>query len=170
METARIIASHTPVYVWLLFVLLVVLGGRRLQPRRTHLMVAALAPACFAVWSISSAGLLFVGGDEREVVLAWTVPFMAGAISRAICTRPRWTHVAGWTFQCAATALPLALYMLLWVTRYGLGIWAGFVPAVADDLALVGLALAAAAAGRSLADLAPLFAMALRHRNAGSLR
>jgi hypothetical protein len=54
--------------------------------------------------------------------------------------------------------------MLLWATRYGLGIWAGFVPAMADPLGLAGLALSALTAGRTLADFIPPLTTALRLR------
>jgi hypothetical protein len=74
--------------------------------------------------------------------------------------------VHGWIFQYAATALPLTFYMLLWATRYGLGIWAGFVPAMADTLGLAGLALSAFTAGRTSADFLPPLATALRVRKA----
>jgi hypothetical protein len=57
--------------------------------------------------------------------------------------------------------------MLLWATRYGLGIWAGFVPLMADTLKLAGLALSALTAGRTLADFLPALATALRVRKAG---
>jgi hypothetical protein len=70
--------------------------------------------------------------------------------------------VHGWIFQYAATRLPLTLYLLLWSTRYGLGIWAGFVPAMAGTLGVVGLALSAFTAGRTLADFLPPLVTALR--------
>ena len=167
MENASIIATRTPIYAWLVLALLLFLGVRRLKPRRTHLALAALAPLGFFAWSVLTAGLLFVGEDKGTAVLAWAVAFLTGALSGPIRTVPRPTHIHGWTFQYAATALPLALYMLLWATRYGLGIWAGFVPAMADALGLAGLALSALTAGRTLADFIPPLATALRFRKAG---
>jgi hypothetical protein len=49
MGSARIILMHTPLYVWVLFALLIFLGARRLKPRRTHLALAALAPWAFSL-------------------------------------------------------------------------------------------------------------------------
>ncbi|HEX8258046.1 MAG TPA: hypothetical protein VF589_10465 [Allosphingosinicella sp.] len=167
METASIIATHTPVYVWLVLALLLFLGVRRLKPRRTHLALAAPAPLGFLTWSVLAAGLLFFGGDKETSVVAWGVAFLTGALSGPIRTVPSPKHMHGWVFEYSATELPLTLYMLLWATRYGLGIWAGFVPAMADALGLAGLALSALTAGRTLADFIPPLATALRVRKAG---
>jgi hypothetical protein len=167
METAGIIVTHTPLYVWLLLALLLVLGARRLKARRAHLAVAALAPVSFLAWSLVSAAMLLSSGDEGAVAVAWSVAFLAGALSGPIRTVPRPAHVHGWTFDYAATPLPLTLYMLLWATRYGLGIWAGFVPSMADTLGLAGLALSAFTSGRTVADFVPPLATAIRFRKAG---
>jgi hypothetical protein len=167
METASIIATHTPVYVWLVLALLLCLGVRRLKPRRTHLALAALAPLGFLMWSVLGAGLLFFGGNKGAAVVAWGVAFLIGALSGPFRTVPRPTHVHGWVFEYAPTVLPLTFYMLLWATRYGLGIWAGFEPVMADTLGLVGLTLSALTAGRTAADFIPPLATALRVRRAG---
>ena len=166
METARIIVTHTPLYVWVLFALLLFLGVRRLKPRRTHLALAALAPMAFFTWSVLAAGLLVFRGDKATAVVVWGLAFSAGALSGAIRTVPRPSHVQGWIFQYAATALPLTIYMLIWATRYGLGIWAGFVPAMAGTLGIAGLTLSVLTAGRTLADFLPPLATALRVRKA----
>ena len=168
MHTVHIIVAHTPLYVWLVLALLLFLGVRRLKPRRTHLAVAALAPAGFFVWSVATAGLLFLGGEKGTAIVAWPLAFLGGALSGAIRTVPRPSHVHGWIFQYEATRLPLTLYMLLWSTRYGLGIWAGFVPAMAAILGVAGLALSAFTAGRTLADFLPALSTALRVQKAGS--
>jgi hypothetical protein len=167
MEMTRIIILHTPIYVWVLLALLLFLGVRRLEPRRTHLALAALAPMGFFTWSALAAGLLFFGGGKGTALVAWPVAFLAGALSGPIRTVSRPTHVHGWVFEYAPTALPLTLYMLLWATRYGLGIWAGFKPAMADTLGLVGLTLSAVTAGRTAADFIPPLATALRVRRVG---
>ena len=168
MHIVRIIIIHTPLYVWLVLGLLLFMGIRRLKPRRTHLALAALAPAIFFTWSATAAALIYFGGDNQAPVVAWAIAFLAGALSSPIRTVPRPVHVHGWIFQYSATRLPLTLYMLLFATRYGLGIWAGFVPAMADTLGLTALALSAFTAGRTLADFVPPLATALRASGAGS--
>lgn len=162
MDTAQIILTHTPLYVWMVLALLLFLGVRRLKPRRTHLAVAALAPAGFFLWSVATAALLFLGGDKGAAIIAWPLAFFSGALSGPIRTVSRPAHVHGWIFQYAATRLPLTLYSLLWATRYGLGIWAGFVPAMAGTLGVVGLAISAFTAGRTFADFLPPLVIALR--------
>ncbi len=169
MDTAHIIVTHTPRYVWVVLALLLFLGIRRLHPRTTHLALAALAPAGFFVWSVATAGVLFLGGDKGAALVAWPLAFLGGALSGPIRTVPRPSHVHGWIFQYAATRLPLTLYMLLWATRYGLGIWAGFVPAMAGTLGVAGLALSAFTAGRTLADFLPPLLTVLRVQRSGLL-
>ena len=155
MDLLRIILAHTPIYVWAVLVLLLVMGIRRLRPRRTHLAKAALAPAGFFLWSLVTAAMMFVHLHAWTVVVCWGIAFAAGASSGPIRTVPRPAHVEGWVFVYSATWQPLAFYMLLFATRYGLGIWAGFVPSMADTLGLVGLSLSAFTAGRTVADFIP---------------
>ena len=76
METTRIILLPTPIYVWVLFALLLFLGVCRLRPRRTHLALAALAPMGFFTWSASTAGLLFFGGGKGSALVAWPIAFL----------------------------------------------------------------------------------------------
>jgi hypothetical protein len=170
MDIAHIILTHTPLYVWMILALLLVLGIRRLRPRRTHLALAALAPAAFFIWSVATAAALFFGGHQDAAIVAWPLAFIGGALSGPIRTVPRPTHVHGWIFQYAATRLPLTLYVLLWSIRYGLGIWAGFMPAMTGTLALAGLTLSALTAGRTLADFLPPLLHALRVKKAGPLQ
>ena len=128
------------------------MGVRRLKPRRTHLAMAALAPAGFLIWSISAAALMLFHLQPWVVLACWGVAFAAGAGSGRVRTVPPPRHVHGWVFIYAATWQPLAFYMLLFAARYGLGIWAGFVPEKADSLSLAAVSLSAFTAGRTLAD------------------
>lgn len=168
VETRRIIVTHTPPYVWGIFALLLFLGVRRLKPRRTHLALAALAPTGFFIWSIAAEGSLLVSGGGWAVVVTWTAAFLVGAMSGPVRTVPRPVHVDNWVFDYSATRLPLTFYMALFVTRYGLGIWAGFVPTMAGTVALLSVGLSALTAGRTLADFLPPLAVALRDRRAAA--
>jgi hypothetical protein len=161
MRIVGITLAHTPVYVWAVLALLVVLGVRRLRPRQTHLAKAALAPAGFFIWSMATAALMFGRLDAWAVVACWGIPFAAGAASGRVRTVARPKHVSGWVFIYSASLQPLAFYMLLFAARYGLGIWAGFVPSAADVSALLGLSLSAFTAGRTLGDFIPPLITAL---------
>jgi hypothetical protein len=165
MEIARIIIEHTPVYVWLVLLLLLVMGGRRLKPRRTHLALAAVAPGGFLVWSLSTAAMMSLASGPWPVLACWGLGFALGAASGPIRTVPRPTHLGGWEFVYCATWQPLAFYMLLFVARYGLGIWAGFVPSLATGLSFAGLSLSAFTAGRTATDFIPPFMTALARKN-----
>jgi hypothetical protein len=161
MEIARIIITHTPAYVGLVFLLLLVMGVRRLKPRRTHLALAALAPAGFLIWSLSTAAMMLLTEDPWPALASWGLGFALGVASRPIRTVPRPTHLGGWHFVYCATWQPLAFYMLLFIARYGLGIWAGFVPSLASYLSVVGLGLSAFTAGRTVTDFIPPLVTAL---------
>lgn len=164
METAWIIVTHTPAYVWLVFLLLLVMGGRRLKPRRTHLALAALAPGGFLIWSLSTAAMMLLAANPWPVLTCWGLAFAIGAASRPIRTVPRPMHLGGWHFVYSASRQPLAFYMVLFFARYGLGIWAGFVPALASQLNLIGLSLSAFTAGRTVTDFIPPLLTALARR------
>jgi hypothetical protein len=167
MPIAGIIVAHTPLYVWAILALLLVLGFRRLKPRRTHLGRAALAPLGFLTWSAITAASLLLG-NGWPVGIAWASGFLLGMVSAPIRTVPRPVHVEGWVFDYSATRLPLILYMLLFLIRYALGIWAGFVPVMADTLALAGLFLSALTAGRTFIDFLPPLRTALEAGRSGS--
>jgi hypothetical protein len=160
MTKVHIVLAHTPIYVWAVFVLLLGMGCRRNRPRRTHLALAALAPGGFLVWSLATGAIMFAHLQGWVVVACWAIAFAAGASSGSLRTVPRPTHVEGWVFVYSATWQPLAFYMLLFSARYGLGIWAGFVPSAAETLNLIGLSLSAFTAGRTLADFIPPFVTA----------
>ncbi|HEX8585870.1 MAG TPA: hypothetical protein VF680_15855 [Allosphingosinicella sp.] len=170
MGIVWIIVTHTPSYVWAVFVLLLVIGVRRLRPRRTHLAMAALAPGGFLVWSLATATLMSADLHGWTVVACWGIFCAAGAGSYPMRTVPRPVHVGGWVFVYSATWQPLAFYMLLFAARYGLGIWGGFVPSMADTLGLVGLSLSAFTAGRTVADFIPPMLTALARTKAGAVR
>lgn len=165
----RNIFAHTPSYVWALLALLLVMGFRRLRQRRTHLALAAIAPLGSLVWSLVTAASLFAHLHPLAILSCWGIAFAAGAGSARIRTVPRPVHDGGWVFVYSATWQPLAFYMLLFVLRYGLGIWEGLVPAMSDTLGLVGISLSALTAGRTTADFIPPMMTAIASTRAGQV-
>lgn len=161
LELAPRILAGTPPWVWAVLLLLVVLGARRLKPKRTRLATAALAPAAFVVWSLSGALALARAGSPGLAPAVWVGALGAGALTVLIHRGPRPAHLGGGLFAFPATAAPLLLYLAVFWARYALGVWAALEPALAFELGLIAVAISAATAGRFLADFAPLLRTAL---------
>ena len=154
---AGIVLVHTPPYVWFLLLAALVLGARRLKPRRTHLAAAALPPGLFLIGGIYSAASS--GADPGSVALLWGACFAIGAASSPVRLVRRPRQVSGFVFDFAATAWVLAAYLLIFAAHYALGIWAGFAPQLSPRLSLAGLGLSALTAGRTSADFTLLVHM-----------
>ncbi len=156
MELAGRVVSGTPAWVWAVLVLLIVLGWRRLKPRRTRLALAALAPTAFLLWSLTTAAGLGDAAGIREVWGVWVAAFAAGAASAPIRLGPRPTPLPDGAFLFPGTPFPLIVYAGVFTARYTLGVTAAFRPDLANALGLAGLAISAVTAGRFAADLALL--------------
>ena len=149
-----IVLVHTPGYVWLLLSAALLMGTRRLTPRRTHLAAAALPPSLFLVGGLYSAASM--AANAAMVAAVWAVCLAVGAASGAVRLVPRPRQVSGFVFDFAPTAWPLAAYLFIFAAHYGLGIWAGLVPSLSPRLSFAGLALSALTAGRTSADFLAL--------------
>lgn len=66
MDIAHRILSGTPTFVWFILAGLLMLGVRRLSPRRTHIAVAAAAPIDFTAWRLATIAC-FRSGACRSV-------------------------------------------------------------------------------------------------------
>lgn len=155
MTYVGLVVQNTPVWVYGIFALLLYLGLSRLRPRRSHLLRALLAPLAFFVWSLWSAVSAATTSAQPQLVgLIWLALFLLGWWScRFHFGGPRPKHLGGGDFLFGATVVPLAAYMLLFWTRFGLEVWAGFAPWRASALLLIGIGLSAATAGRTWGDL-----------------
>lgn len=151
-----IVLGRTPIWVWVVLALLITLGIRRLKPRRTRLVVAAIAPVAFAIWSLMGVYAAARSGSAATVLAVWAVSGALGAMSALVHRGPRPAHLGGGVFLFCGTVAPLLIYMGVFWTRYGLAVWAGFQPELAVPLTLAAVAISAATAGRFLADFAPL--------------
>lgn len=152
-----LVIKGTPPWVWAVLVLLIVLGVRRLKPRRTHLGVTVIAPVAFMLWSLTGVAAAMRLGDGGLVIGIWAAALALGMLSAFIFKRRRPAYLGGGVFLFAASAVPLLIYMIVFWTRYGLGVWAAFEPALSFRLTLAAVAISAATAGRFAADFAPLF-------------
>ncbi len=163
-----IVAVNTPWWVYAVLAFLLVLGVRRLKPRRNPLVVAALAPGGFLVWSAVAAIALARAEPALLVAATRGTGFVLGALSAPVRLVPRPVPVARGVFLFAPSLVPLAAYMLIFWTRYGLEVWAAFVPRLDTELAFAGLTISALTAGRTVGDFLPLVRQTLSADAPGS--
>jgi len=147
-----IVLRETPIWAYGVFVILVLLGLRRLQTRHRSLLSASIAPGVFLVWSVSSAiGFGLLNGWLLATAL-WGL-FLAGGLAsfRFFSPSPvRW--VSANEFAFAGTPGPLMFYMSVFFARYGLAVWAGFQPQHVTIASAAALAISGFTAGRTSGD------------------
>lgn len=148
--------TRTPPYVWAILAFLMFLGIRRLKPRRIPLRIAAAAPIGFFAWSLATVVSLASRGDPLPVLATAILALIVGAASARIRNVPRPEPLPGGVFAFAGTAVPLIVYMAVFVAKYALQVWGAIVPASAGIAALIGLALTTAITGRTAADFIAL--------------
>jgi hypothetical protein len=156
IELVPRILAGTPPWVWAVLALLVFLGTRRLKPKRTHLAVAAIAPVAFTIWSLTAVLAAARAGSAGLVIGVWAAALAGGALTALVHRGPRPTHEGAGVFLFRASAVPLLIYLSVFIARYGLGVWSALEPDRARTLGLIAIAISAATAGRFIADFLPL--------------
>jgi len=127
-ETLSQILTHTPVWVWVLFIFLIARGVKARKPATVTLEKLAIIPAIFLFWDIYDLVV------HRQLTLStfalWIAGILAGAalgfvlIKRVSTTRaaaPRSIHR-----QADYSALPLM--MLAFLVKYVLGVMTAMSP------------------------------------------
>jgi hypothetical protein len=157
------ILTHTPRWVYALFLVLLVLGISQLAGRRAGLRRVSLLP-------LAMLGLSLYGVVSSFPALPWALlPWAAGvglAVS-AVLTRPlpAGTSYDPMTrrFALPGSALPLALMMGIFLTKYVVGVSLAFSPALSQSAsyATTVSALTGAVSGIFLGRAARLWRLAL---------
>ncbi|WP_446028628.1 DUF6622 family protein [Lelliottia amnigena] len=128
METLPQILTHTPVWVWILFVFLITRGIKARQPATVTLEKLAIIPAIFLIWDIYDLVM------HRQLTLStfalWIAGILAGAalgyvlskhVSATRAAAPRSIHR-----QADYSALPFM--MLAFLVKYALGVMTAMSP------------------------------------------
>lgn len=133
MEMLGQILLHTPIWVYVLFVYLVMRGIRARKAGETTLLKLAIIPALLTIWGVTDLTRLY--GLNLLSLCPWTVAFAAGALigwmllrgqrldidrSRGIIRRPP-----------DFTVLPLVL--LAFAAKYAFGVIAAAAPAMLTE-------------------------------------
>lgn len=127
------ILAHTPRWVFALFAMLVWLGAKQLFAGGVSLTRIALMP--IAMTALSVYGVLSGFGDSPMALMAW-----AGAAALMLWTvlqrpLPAGTRydAAARRFQVAGSAVPLALMMGIFATKYAVGVLLAMHPELAHQ-------------------------------------
>lgn len=162
------ILTNTPKWVFVLFVALVWLGLKQMLPRRAGLNRITIMP--LAMTGLSLLGVTSAFGESPQALLTW----MAGAavaftLNFQIPASAQVQYDAtNRRFQLPGSAVPLALFMGIFFTKYAVGISMGVQPALAHNasFALIVGALYGAFSGVFLSRAAKLWRIALAQANA----
>lgn len=135
------VVSHTPVWVWALLAGLVALGASQLRDRNASLLRTQLMPLGMAAFSV--IGVLSAFGVSAAVAAQAGGAWLAAAISTAALalwlqpTAPQGTRYArsSRSFHLPGSAMPLALILGIFLTKYFVGVELAMQPGLARDTA-----------------------------------
>jgi hypothetical protein len=163
------ILTHTPKWVFVLFVALVWLGVKQMLPRRVGLNLSAalpLAMTCLSLFGVTSAF-----GDAPQALLTWAAgAAVAFVLNFQISSANQASYDAtSRSFQVPGSVVPLALFMGIFFTKYAVGVSMGVQPSLAHNsgFALCIGALYGVFSGIFLARAAKLWRIALTQTNGG---
>lgn len=115
------IISHTPLWVWAIFVALLWLGGSQLLPRRVTLRRITLIPV--AMSGLSLYGVTSAFGSNPLALACWMLALLATLIAATGRTLPAGAryHPADRHFSLPGSPVPLLLMMSIFIVKYAVG-------------------------------------------------
>jgi len=137
------IVSHTPTWVFALFAGLLWLGGKQMLARRVKLARITLVALLMTGLSVAGVWSAFSGTAAALPVWALAAALVATLVSRR--PLPQGTRFDKATQECVVpgSAVPLALMMGIFLTKYTVGVLLAMQPALAQQLGFaVGLSAA----------------------------
>jgi len=157
------ILQGTPLWVFALLGVLVVLGIQALKPRIVPLWRLPLVPAVFIVWGLTSLGSRTSGAPLT--VLYWLA---AGAAGMAIaCSTTRFEKIqidrAHWRVSVPGSPVPLLRNLTIFAAKYGIAVAIAMAPQSRAHLLPWDLGISGLSAGYFVFWLIGLVA---RYRNA----
>lgn len=128
------IITRTPVWVWVILVLLVWVGLKQTLPRSVSLRRITVLP--LAMVGLSLASILATFGVANHALLAWSASVaVAAAVVMRRCLPPA-TQYNGWTqqLQIPGSWTPLVLMMGIFITKYAVGVTLAMHPELVPDV------------------------------------
>ncbi|MBX9615885.1 MAG: hypothetical protein K2X25_09850 [Caulobacteraceae bacterium] len=158
-----LVLRQTPFWVWAVLSMLVFLGIRRLRTRTTTLLMMSVTPGIFLVWSLVSAVAFWRGDGGLLAAGLWPSFLLLGLASFRLLGASSVRWVDDDRLVRPGTAGPLAVYVSVFLFRYGLEIWSGFFPDQQFLTSTLALLVSGYMAGRTIGDL--WFAVHLKPRS-----
>ncbi len=137
------ILQGTPVWVWGLLALLVILGLSQSMPRRVSARRIVIVPAIML--ALSLAGVVTTFGAQPLALAAWAAGVGLAIALGVDAVAPRGARYARESarFELPGSWLPMALILGLFCIKYGVGVGLAFTPALAANMPFeVGVAFA----------------------------
>jgi len=157
------IISHTPVWVWALFALLLWLGLQQIMPGRVTLRRITVMPIAMTVMSLF--GTLNAFGSHLEVLVTWLTCAALMAVIVLQSPLPAGTRfdVRSRYFDVQGSWVPLALMMGIFANKYVVGVALSMHPELALNtvFSLAFSALYGAFSGVFVARAVRLWSLAL---------
>jgi hypothetical protein len=168
------IISHTPTWVFVLFAVLLALGLSQLLTRTTSLKRITILPIAMLGLAVSGVVSAFGHGSDGASALGiWAVCALAAGALLFFRPLPEGTRYAPdqRQFTLPGSAVPLALIMGIFCTKYAVGVALGMHPELAQssNFALGVSALYGVFSGVFAARAAKLWRLALSHEPIGLL-
>ena len=134
------IVQHTPFWVWIVFVTLIVLGVRQSFERRLRPGRVTALPVVFV--ALSLAGVVTAFGADASALLAWAVGVLAAA---GLAQQRGAPDAACWLaaerlFEVPGSWLPLALMLGIFAMRFAVAVLLALHPALRGDAGFAALA------------------------------
>jgi hypothetical protein len=130
------VLSHTPVWVWALLALLVALGLQQMRAQIVTRRRLLALPAGLAIYSL--IGLLQTFGGHASSLLPWLAGAALGFALNRLWKLPRQVQaLPDGRFRLGGSALPLTLFMVIFLLRYVLAVALNIEPDLAHAQTLV---------------------------------
>lgn len=126
------ILQGTPVWVWALLALLVIVGVSQAMPRRVSARRVMIVPG--VMLALSLVGVASTFGARPLALAAWAAG-IAAAIALGLDAAPRGARWARETarFELPGSWLPMGLILSLFCIKYGVGVSLAIAPALAAN-------------------------------------
>lgn len=124
--------AHTPIWVFALFAMLLALGLVQMRSREVSLQRASILPLIMVVLSL--AGTLSAFGASAEPLAAWAAALAVSSFAVLSLPKPHGVSYNANTqrYNLPGSAVPLALMMGIFFTRYAVGATLGMHPELAN--------------------------------------
>jgi hypothetical protein len=166
LTQVSLILSHTPVWVWVLFAALIVLGSKQMLDNRVGLRRVIVLP--LAMLGLSLSGTLSAFGATPAALLAWGAGFTVTAALMLQYPAPKGVSFdpASRQFTVPGSFVPLALMMGIFAFKYTAGVALAMHPELRHDAMLTIIAGTAygAFSGAFAARAGRLLRLALQYR------